>query len=151
MKQPQGNANLVASFPVQLLTAGTSACIADLCTFPLDTAKVRLQVIYLLPDKNAWTLCLPFQYEITVSKGLSWSQFGRRSWSNLTIIDRFKAKVDWLPKCYQRPLLRSPVQTVPLWRAPKSQPQQHRRIGDWWEPCPLLLNKKDPGENNTQW
>lgn len=46
MKQPQGNANLVASFPVQLLTAGTSACIADLCTFPLDTAKVRLQVIY---------------------------------------------------------------------------------------------------------
>lgn len=44
MKQPQGNANLYASFPVQLLTAGTSACIADLCTFPLDTAKVRLQV-----------------------------------------------------------------------------------------------------------
>lgn len=44
MKQPQGNANLVASFPVQLLTAGTSACIADLATFPLDTAKVRLQV-----------------------------------------------------------------------------------------------------------
>ena len=44
MKQPQGNANLYASFPVQLLTAGTSACVADLATFPLDTAKVRLQV-----------------------------------------------------------------------------------------------------------
>lgn len=44
MKQPQGNSNLVASFPVQLLTAGTAACIADLATFPLDTAKVRLQV-----------------------------------------------------------------------------------------------------------
>lgn len=44
MKQPQGSANLVASFPVQLLTAGTAACIADLATFPLDTAKVRLQV-----------------------------------------------------------------------------------------------------------
>lgn len=45
MKQPPGSSNLVASFPVQLLTAGTSACIADLATFPLDTAKVRLQVI----------------------------------------------------------------------------------------------------------
>ena len=31
-------------FPVQLLTAGTAACIADLITFPLDTVKVRLQV-----------------------------------------------------------------------------------------------------------
>jgi len=29
---------------VQLLTAGTAACIADLITFPLDTVKVRLQV-----------------------------------------------------------------------------------------------------------
>jgi len=29
---------------VQLLTAGTAACIADLFTFPLDTVKVRLQV-----------------------------------------------------------------------------------------------------------
>ena len=28
----------------KLLTAGTSACIADVITFPLDTAKVRLQV-----------------------------------------------------------------------------------------------------------
>ncbi|CAG2056884.1 unnamed protein product [Timema podura] len=28
----------------KLLTAGVSACIADLTTFPLDTAKVRLQV-----------------------------------------------------------------------------------------------------------
>ena len=31
-------------FGVQLLTAGTAACIADLWTFPLDTVKVRLQV-----------------------------------------------------------------------------------------------------------
>ena len=30
--------------PVQLLTAGSAACVADLITFPLDTAKVRLQV-----------------------------------------------------------------------------------------------------------
>jgi solute carrier family 25 uncoupling protein 8/9 len=29
---------------VQLLTAGSAACIADLITFPLDTVKVRLQV-----------------------------------------------------------------------------------------------------------
>lgn len=29
---------------VKLLTAGTAACIADLVTFPLDTAKVRMQV-----------------------------------------------------------------------------------------------------------
>eukprot|EP00092_Neocalanus_flemingeri_P028754 GFUD01031218.1.p1 GENE.GFUD01031218.1~~GFUD01031218.1.p1 ORF type:complete len:326 (+),score=37.65 GFUD01031218.1:212-1189(+) len=29
---------------VELLTAGTAACIADLFTFPLDTTKVRLQV-----------------------------------------------------------------------------------------------------------
>lgn len=28
----------------RLLTAGTSACIADFLSFPLDTAKVRLQV-----------------------------------------------------------------------------------------------------------
>ena len=32
---------------VQLLTAGSAACVADLITFPLDTAKVRLQVINL--------------------------------------------------------------------------------------------------------
>ena len=29
---------------VELLTAGSAACVADLFTFPLDTAKVRLQV-----------------------------------------------------------------------------------------------------------
>lgn len=33
-------------FPLwmKLLSAGTAACIADLATFPLDTAKVRMQV-----------------------------------------------------------------------------------------------------------
>jgi len=30
--------------PVRLLTAGTAACVADFATFPLDTAKVRLQI-----------------------------------------------------------------------------------------------------------
>lgn len=29
---------------IKLLSAGTAACIADLATFPLDTAKVRMQV-----------------------------------------------------------------------------------------------------------
>ncbi|XP_075598759.1 putative mitochondrial transporter UCP3 isoform X3 [Balearica regulorum gibbericeps] len=29
---------------VKLVSAGMAACIADLCTFPLDTAKVRLQI-----------------------------------------------------------------------------------------------------------
>lgn len=29
---------------VKFLGAGTAACFADLLTFPLDTAKVRLQV-----------------------------------------------------------------------------------------------------------
>ena len=29
---------------VKFLGAGTAACIADLITFPLDTAKVRLQI-----------------------------------------------------------------------------------------------------------
>jgi len=33
------------SLPVKLLTAGSAACVADLFTFPLDTAKVRLQVL----------------------------------------------------------------------------------------------------------
>jgi solute carrier family 25 uncoupling protein 8/9 len=29
---------------VKFLTAGTAACVADAVSFPLDTAKVRLQV-----------------------------------------------------------------------------------------------------------
>ncbi|XP_001606456.2 mitochondrial uncoupling protein 2 [Nasonia vitripennis] len=32
------------SLGTKLLTAGTAACIADLATFPLDTAKVRMQI-----------------------------------------------------------------------------------------------------------
>jgi len=46
MKQPQGNntSESGVSIGVQLLTAGTAACIADFATFPLDTAKVRLQI-----------------------------------------------------------------------------------------------------------
>lgn len=29
---------------VKMVSAGAAACIADIVTFPLDTAKVRLQV-----------------------------------------------------------------------------------------------------------
>lgn len=39
-----GPGNVPASAPVKFVGAGTAACIADLLTFPLDTAKVRLQV-----------------------------------------------------------------------------------------------------------
>lgn len=34
---------------VKFVSAGMAGCIADLCTFPLDTAKVRLQVRYSGP------------------------------------------------------------------------------------------------------
>ncbi|XP_061485086.1 putative mitochondrial transporter UCP3 [Rhineura floridana] len=36
--------DLPPSATVKFLSAGMAACIADLCTFPLDTAKVRLQI-----------------------------------------------------------------------------------------------------------
>lgn len=39
-----GPGDVPASAPVKFVGAGTAACIADLITFPLDTAKVRLQV-----------------------------------------------------------------------------------------------------------
>lgn len=36
--------DMAPSAAVKFFGAGTAACIADLVTFPLDTAKVRLQV-----------------------------------------------------------------------------------------------------------
>lgn len=39
-KEPERTPGLI----VQLLTAGSAACVADILTFPLDTTKVRLQV-----------------------------------------------------------------------------------------------------------
>lgn len=36
--------DVMPSVAVKFFGAGTAACIADLVTFPLDTAKVRLQV-----------------------------------------------------------------------------------------------------------
>lgn len=49
MRQPKSSTEpLETNLAVQLLTAGTAACIADFITFPLDTAKVRLQVSSIL-------------------------------------------------------------------------------------------------------
>lgn len=39
-----GPADVPPTAAVKFVGAGTAACIADLVTFPLDTAKVRLQV-----------------------------------------------------------------------------------------------------------
>ncbi|XP_076002078.1 dicarboxylate carrier UCP2-like [Genypterus blacodes] len=39
-----GAADLAPSAAVKVFSAGTAACVADLVTFPLDTAKVRLQI-----------------------------------------------------------------------------------------------------------
>lgn len=39
-----GPADVPPSVAVKFIGAGTAACIADVLTFPLDTAKVRLQV-----------------------------------------------------------------------------------------------------------
>ncbi|KAI1290816.1 Mitochondrial uncoupling protein 2 [Halotydeus destructor] len=41
MSEVQSQPSLV----VKMVSAGTAACLADLCTFPFDVAKVRLQVI----------------------------------------------------------------------------------------------------------
>lgn len=40
--------DVVPSAAVKFFGAGTAACIADLVTFPLDTAKVRLQVRHVV-------------------------------------------------------------------------------------------------------
>lgn len=43
-----GPADVPPTAAVKFVGAGTAACIADLVTFPLDTAKVRLQVSFLM-------------------------------------------------------------------------------------------------------
>ncbi|XP_071352499.1 dicarboxylate carrier UCP2-like [Trachinotus anak] len=39
-----GTADLAPTATVKIFSAGTAGCVADLITFPLDTAKVRLQI-----------------------------------------------------------------------------------------------------------
>ncbi|XP_019944159.2 dicarboxylate carrier UCP2-like [Paralichthys olivaceus] len=40
----RGTVDLAPSAGVKIFSAGTAGCVADLVTFPLDTAKVRLQI-----------------------------------------------------------------------------------------------------------
>ncbi|XP_034460105.1 mitochondrial uncoupling protein 2-like [Hippoglossus hippoglossus] len=40
----RGTVDLAPSAAVKVFSAGTAGCVADLVTFPLDTAKVRLQI-----------------------------------------------------------------------------------------------------------
>ncbi|XP_061684315.1 dicarboxylate carrier SLC25A8-like [Syngnathoides biaculeatus] len=39
-----GSGDLNPSVPIKIFSAGAAGCVADLVTFPLDTAKVRLQI-----------------------------------------------------------------------------------------------------------
>ncbi|XP_054649788.1 dicarboxylate carrier SLC25A8-like isoform X2 [Dunckerocampus dactyliophorus] len=39
-----GSSDLTPTVPVKIVSAGLAGCVADLVTFPLDTAKVRLQI-----------------------------------------------------------------------------------------------------------
>ncbi|XP_061536899.1 dicarboxylate carrier SLC25A8-like isoform X2 [Phycodurus eques] len=39
-----GSADFNPSVPIKIFSAGAAGCVADLVTFPLDTAKVRLQI-----------------------------------------------------------------------------------------------------------
>ena len=55
------------SLPAKLLTAGSAACVADLITYPLDTAKVRLQVkikheFALLSPSGGFTILFTSRY-----------------------------------------------------------------------------------------
>ena len=56
--------NATPGLGVQLLTAGTAACIADCITFPLDTVKVRLQVSIQILIKE---LCYVFENNFVFS------------------------------------------------------------------------------------
>ena len=65
-----GPADVPPSAAVKFVGAGTAACFADLLTFPLDTAKVRLQVSKLFaasyiqsyfPSTTSDTVCAHIQ------------------------------------------------------------------------------------------
>ena len=62
--------NATPGLGVQLLTAGTAACIADCITFPLDTVKVRLQVsIQILIMEPCYVFEKILYFLITDSRG----------------------------------------------------------------------------------
>lgn len=51
-------ADLAPTTAVKIFSAGTAGCVADLVTFPLDTAKVRLQVRHQEAPPASWYLQL---------------------------------------------------------------------------------------------
>lgn len=54
---------------VKVLSAGTAACIADLVTFPLDTAKVRLQVRTRTQSPELYIISVLFEQDpVTFAK-----------------------------------------------------------------------------------
>ena len=53
------------SLGTKFVTAGLAACFADLCTFPLDTAKVRLQVCLWRQWWLANSVLLSFSFCLT--------------------------------------------------------------------------------------
>jgi len=77
IKMPSDSSSVTAAFeklsvPVKLLTAGTAACIADFASFPLDTAKVRLQVNYsLLTASGKIIKCRPSRSSIFTIRSLA--------------------------------------------------------------------------------
>lgn len=88
--------DVVPSAAVKFFGAGTAACIADLVTFPLDTAKVRLQVwgteqnfqhLNLRLETSVQTfnkvLCHPTDTDsgrISKSRGRQWHEVPGRVW-----------------------------------------------------------------------
>lgn len=64
----------------KLLTAGTSACIADFLSYPLDTAKVRLQVRpFLTPSHDTSTFVFStYQCDLSALSAEFTSGFGGR-------------------------------------------------------------------------
>jgi len=56
---------------VQLLTAGTAACIADIITFPLDTLKVRLQLQGEMAGAARSTGVLSTMLQVTRNEGMT--------------------------------------------------------------------------------
>lgn len=53
---------IMPSAGIKFFGAGTAACIADLITFPLDTAKVRLQVRRVVVKRFLYDIVLNFVY-----------------------------------------------------------------------------------------
>lgn len=51
-------ADMDTPLAVKFLTAGTAACVADAASFPLDTAKVRLQVSLCVGVRMCVCVCV---------------------------------------------------------------------------------------------